>query len=763
MRILMGMCAVLALAAPLLLQAPARADAHANYVESEPPANSVLETPPTQITVRYTEPLEPDLSRIEVLDARGKRVDAGDSAVDPGDRLLMSVTVAPLENGTYTVVWKNVSTVDGHLVRGAFVFSVGEPISTDTSVEIDDQPLLQSPMEPVNRWLVLLGGLAMAGGPLFQLLVARPVWRSLRGSTAGSGASEGMQAQAIAGNGQNDTSTFANVLSTWSIRVMWGSVVLFVAASVLQLLVQTSVVFDLSIAESLGSPTWALISGTEWGNLWMWRLLLTMGTGLALALIWRWGESSGLVVIASVLAVGALLTISLTSHAAATSNVTAEALANDFIHLLAVAVWVGGLAGLATWIVPAIRLLDSDQRQRVLPVLVRRFSLVAGVSVGVLVLTGIYGAWAQVTVFQAMSTPYGTALAAKLAVVCVLLLVAGANLLYVRPKLGSRGRAAYWLRRLVAAEIVLGVVVLLAVGFLTALEPARQVASRAGVGVDAERTFSDTIDGTQISMSLVPGAVGPNTVKVSLRDRSGEPIVDPIDVRVRLSYLEADLGEIAYSATALGNGDFALEDQLIGVAGAWQAELVVQRLDAFDARAAFRFEVGGGSGGSLAISPSSDTGRTLLGIEIGVVGVLLLAGGIPLGGWFSRAGMMTMIPGAVAVCVAIAVLFFTLGTGDGTPTRNPVPPTQDSVAAGLELYNQNCVTCHGSDGRGGGAGGVALDPPPADLVIHVPHHPDRALFEFVKNGIAGSGMAGVGDKLSDEEIWDVVNYIQTLE
>ena len=60
-----------------------------------------------------------------MFDSRGDRVDRQDSAVDSSDPLLMSVSVEPLADGTYTVAWKNVSTVDGHRVRGAFVFSVG--------------------------------------------------------------------------------------------------------------------------------------------------------------------------------------------------------------------------------------------------------------------------------------------------------------------------------------------------------------------------------------------------------------------------------------------------------------------------------------------------------------------------------------------------------------------------------------------------------------------------------------------------------------
>ena len=87
----------------------------------------------------------------------------------------MSVGLEAIPDGTYTVAWKNVSTVDGHRVRGAFVFSVGQPISGEPLAESTEEALLQSPAEPVIRWVTLVSVLAMVGGLVFELLVSRPV------------------------------------------------------------------------------------------------------------------------------------------------------------------------------------------------------------------------------------------------------------------------------------------------------------------------------------------------------------------------------------------------------------------------------------------------------------------------------------------------------------------------------------------------------------------------------------------------------------
>ena len=111
---------------------------------------------------------------MRVFDSQGSRVDDGNTVFDRNDETAASVGVEPLPDGVYTVAWRNVSKVDGHLVRGSFLFSVGVPLS-GAQIELPDKPLFNFPAEPVLRWLTLLSALAMVGGPVFELLVARPV------------------------------------------------------------------------------------------------------------------------------------------------------------------------------------------------------------------------------------------------------------------------------------------------------------------------------------------------------------------------------------------------------------------------------------------------------------------------------------------------------------------------------------------------------------------------------------------------------------
>ena len=748
----MKLLLTLALACLLALALQSQvAEAHANLIRSEPSANSTLDASPDRITIWFSEPMEASFSEIQVLNATGVRVDNADSAVDANDLTIMSVSLPELPDGTYTVAWRNLSTIDGHSLRGSFIFSVGEPISETAAAQTPHAHLLGSPEEPYIRWIVLLSALTLTGALTFELLVSAPVL--------------------VAAGTRSPLGRLRPRLRARSQRLMWLALFAFLLASVAQLITQTSVAFDLEPMAAAGQPAIELLQQTEWGRIWQYRAGLAVLTAalFLLPLIIRFRRSgrqdvllSTTLWLALIASLGILLTISMTSHAAATLGIARFALINDIVHLTTAAVWVGGLMQLIANTPLFIHGISESARRNALSRLIPRFSAAAALSVAVLIVTGIYSAWAQVTDFAAMQTPYGSALAAKVALIAVLLLVAAVNLIWVRPRLRGSGSAAKWLRRTVVAEIALAVLVILTVGFLTALEPARQFASRTLESEQQALAFSDTVDGTDITLAVEPARVGQNTFTVKLQDRFGEPIENATDVRLRVSYLDADFGEESVPTVNIGGGEYELADSALSIAGAYQTEILVQRPDAFDARTAFRFEIdAAGPDASAAIMPDATKGGLYLGIALGLLGVVFLGAGIPMGGWYNRAGALTMACGAAGF-IAGAWLLIAAQSASETQAvvRNPVPPTADSVAAGQVVYERYCLTCHGVNGRGDGPGAAGLEPPPADLAVHVPLHGDADIFRFIANGIEGTSMVALADNLTDEEIWHAINFIR---
>jgi mono/diheme cytochrome c family protein len=92
--------------------------------------------------------------------------------------------------------------------------------------------------------------------------------------------------------------------------------------------------------------------------------------------------------------------------------------------------------------------------------------------------------------------------------------------------------------------------------------------------------------------------------------------------------------------------------------------------------------------------------------------------------------------------------------------RNPVPATADSVARGAALYRTNCVVCHGERGHGDGPVGRKFDPVPVDLnKDYTQSQADGQLFFTLTRGRVA--MPFYRDALSQQERWDVINYVKS--
>ena len=100
------------------------------------------------------------------------------------------------------------------------------------------------------------------------------------------------------------------------------------------------------------------------------------------------------------------------------------------------------------------------------------------------------------------------------------------------------------------------------------------------------------------------------------------------------------------------------------------------------------------------------------------------------------------------------------------PRGHSSPPTnlQQSIAEGDKLYATDCSMCHGSDGHTPSDSGRGMYPRASDLTSPlVQSYADRELFWIVKNGIRLSGMPAFGRVESDEHIWNLVNYLRTMQ
>jgi copper transport protein len=513
----------------------------------DPAPNASLEATPQEVVIRFSERIEPRPSTLEVLDARGQRVDRGGAVVEPADPWRYRVAVQSLPAGAYTVSWRVLSADDGHVTHGAHVFTVG--VAAGTGGQSARTVRSGAGWRPLARWMVALGGALLLGalvaGPLIGVGAA---WRASR----------------------------MEVLGGLGVAV----------GGTLDLVLQAH---DLAGPRRLGETLLALLAAPP-GRVW----LIRGGLLLALAGVGRAGGRRWLRV---GLAAAVVMTGGLVSHGASAPEGRGLILAAEALHLLAMASWAGGLLGFATvfWGVGSGRGGTPEVERLALAIL--RFSGLAVLAVGSLAVTGLLlarlhlGGWGEL-----IGTGYGRWLAAKLAVFAAMLALGGWHQGRIGPALvGAIGRGetapgpAGRFRRSIRIEAGLGVVALALAGTLGVTAPP----ARPGASAPPSTGFvhEQTVDAARVRLEIAPLRPGPNAIRLRVTDLAGGPLADATAAMVQVTPADAGVGAVTFSLERTGPGQFVAPAAVLGLVGRWTGRLVVQRTDAYDVNDRFELVV----------------------------------------------------------------------------------------------------------------------------------------------------------------------------
>lgn len=118
-------------------------------------------------------------------------------------------------------------------------------------------------------------------------------------------------------------------------------------------------------------------------------------------------------------------------------------------------------------------------------------------------------------------------------------------------------------------------------------------------------------------------------------------------------------------------------------------------------------------------------------------------------------GAAAVLAGGVLALQAVSVQAY-----PDTYLTTDIPFAATSIAAGLRHYEDNCTGCHGVSGHGDGPAAASLPIKPADLSApHTALHTAGDLYWWITHGIQGSPMPAFADVLTNDERWDIINFL----
>jgi copper transport protein len=731
---------------------------HAELLSSTPAANaSLLESPP-KVTMTFSEPIDPATASVQLLDPLRQEISGlGPVQVD-ATGTVASVAVPTLDPGIYTVSYRVTSATDGHVGAGTWAFLI-DPTGSEPPPAVGPQSSSESgdPLTIAARWLALAPTLVVLGLALFWLVSARP---------------------ALAATGGNLRAPWLGIAVGAGLALggLWAYLTLL-ARPFADAGAAGGIPLDLAAAFG-ATPFAGAMRLTEGG-------LVAAFLVAAARLAWPSetagrapmdGERTALWLVAAAAGM-ALAGASLAGHAASGGPIFATI---DWLHLLAVAAWVGTLPGL---LLLALRPeAQASDRGALIGSALRRHSRLALAAAPLVALTGLANSPLVLGGARGLvATGYGNVLLAKVVLFSIAVAIGAANFFLVRATAFRRAVP------LIAVELVVGAMAVLAASSLVTTEPAAdQTAVLTNSAIGTLHLYGEAGASTVHAAIILP-APGEQRYQVSVTDTVTHAYRTDVQ-RVILVFGPPKESDLPDERADLEPGTapwlWSTRGAYTPTVGDWSLEVVVRRLGEPDESATFDLPVTEPL--PPAVVPPPDTG---IGVPLPLAWLWLA---LPRGaaGWLVPVTLLAAFAGvsmirrrtwdaassqASLARVTLALMIVVSGVGIGsraiaevaneTPDGaaraiNPVTATASSVSTGNDLYLANCAACHGTTGAGDGLTAAGMVPGPGDLSTIVPALTDGELAYLIASGTVATRMPAFSITLSEHDRWDLVNYLR---
>jgi copper transport protein len=558
------------------------AHAHAILQSTSPARGVTVKTEPKLIMFRFNEPVESSFGAVRVFGANGAQVETG-SVTRPRGQSSVAIGLKPnLPEGSYTATFRVISA-DSHPVSGGFVFSLGKAGATPKTVAQLTAGDKVGEATQIGFGIargVSYAAIAFAIGALaFLIWIWLPALRSVAGGDA---------------RWLESSERFSRRLRNLLVIALAAGA----ASEACQLVFQGATGTGGTFWDALDGTVMREVIHTRFGTVHLLDLI-TFAVFLLLAVPRGWApvlrpasvgatglaaQRFGRVELLLMGTLGAFLAISpaLAGHAS-TQSPRGLLIPNDFVHVTAMSVWVGGLLVLVAVLPVATRVLDAPDRTKLLAATLLRFSPMALIAVSAIAISGLIQAYVHVrSVDNLIQTGYGRAVLAKMLLLLALVALGAYNRQRSVPRLKALagegappGAAGIGLRNSLRTEVALLTVVIAVTSILVSYAPAN---------TPSTGPFSTTkaLGPLELQMTVDPARTGSNAMHFYLINaKDGTQFTGSKEFAVLLSLPDKHIGPLKADARKAGPGHYVAPGADFVPGGKWRVQ-IVDRVSEFD-------------------------------------------------------------------------------------------------------------------------------------------------------------------------------------
>ncbi|SNT02349.1 copper transport protein [Bacillus sp. OK838] len=520
-----------------LLLYPAMASGHATVISSNPSPNEVMDTLPEKISIQFSENIQPAFHSLEVFSQDGDKIQIQDSAIsEQSEKVLEAKWKGTIDEGIYYIKWRVVSS-DGHPIEGTIPFQFGD------STVLPNQEISKVNAGFPDSITVFLQSLqyicfaALTGILFFQLSLMK-------------------------GSRLFEASNRARLY-------LWLSYAGLAFSIFCSLPLKVTIDAGVGWADAFnGTFIKEVLNATSFGTIWIIEILLLLLLFLVIYFMLENTLIKSLPFLSFIIIAILMVCKALTGHTAAVPNQVLAVLM-DFLHLLSMALWLGGLLALLV-ILPGLANRQADDKKTFYWSIIQRFSRWSFLFVIILIISGIYSSLQHVpTIHSLINTTYGQLLLAKIGLMLVMIVFGAFHYFRGKKRVKKLGYS-------VGMEFGLGIVVLIVAALLTNVQTAM---SSPG---PIEKTLL-TNENNEVTLMVTPNKVGDNLIQVDLSN-GGKPIAEIEQLTITMQPVDTPGGEIKLQMKEKSTGTFASKS-ILTMPGKWNIHIhgLTDSLDSINA------------------------------------------------------------------------------------------------------------------------------------------------------------------------------------